>query len=251
MNRIDFLKRLVGVAGLGVLPVSALLAKRKVYLLQCFVAGFRHYKGMELLEKMEVNDFIELRREPENEYDDFAVALYWQQEKIGFLPADFNETIARLIDAAALPLLAVITHLNREVKPWENVVVAVYFLQEEATSLPPHASYLQELAIPEYTTLKKSGNATGSPGQNGDESLADDFYNYTCRIIHLPSIDFAEARDYYQKYYGHNKVLVNGVEHVLVDNDGHYHYMYHNKPKKWVRADDGEEYILFEFDKRI
>ncbi|MCC6683619.1 MAG: HIRAN domain-containing protein [Bacteroidia bacterium] len=249
MNRIDFLKRLVGVIGLGGIPVSVLLAKRKVYLLQCFVAGFRHYKGMELLDKMEVNDFIELRREPDNEYDEFAVALYWQQEKIGFLPADFNETIARLIDAEALPLLAVITHLNREVKPWENVVVAVYFLQKENTSLAPHAAYLQELATPEYTTLSKY--KPDSQFKENDEHLMGDFYNLNCRIIHLSSIPDKEAKEYYTKYYGNNKVWVRGVEHALVDNDGHYHYMYQNKPVKWVTADDGEEYILFEFDGKL
>lgn len=75
MKRSDFLQRLISVAIFGKLPISTLITKRKVYLLQCFVAGFRHYRGMELLNEMEVNDLIELRREPENLYDDFAIAL--------------------------------------------------------------------------------------------------------------------------------------------------------------------------------
>ena len=151
MKRSDFLQRMIGVALLGKLPISELILKRKVYLLHCFVAGFRYYSGMDLLNEMEVNDFLELRREPNNKYDEFAIALYWQQEKIGFIPADSNETIARLLDAEALPLLASITHLNKEVEPWENVVVAVYFLQEEK-KLPPHADYLHQLGEPEYYT---------------------------------------------------------------------------------------------------
>jgi len=250
MNRIDFLKRLVGVIGLGNMPLSLLLTKRKVYLLQCFVAGFRHYKGMELLNEMEVNDFVELRREPDNEYDSFAIALYWQQEKIGFLPADYNEVIARLIDAQALPLLAVITHLNREVKPWENVVVAVYFLQDETTTLPAHANYLKQLATPQYTTQstpKSYEDVVEKSSQQHKEDLMDDFFNYDCRIIHLPSIQHQEAKAYYTKYFGDKKVFVNGIEHALVDNDGHYQYMYNNIPQKWVTADDGEDYLLFEF----
>lgn len=149
MKRSDFLQRLIGVAIFGKLPISELILKRKVYLLHCFVAGFRYYRGMDLLNEMEVNDFLELRREPENEYDEFAIALYWQQEKIGFIPAGYNETIARLLDAEALPLLASITHLKKEVEPWENVVVAVYFLQEEK-KLPSHADYLHHLGEPEY-----------------------------------------------------------------------------------------------------
>jgi hypothetical protein len=62
MKRTDFLKRLVSVAIFGQMPLNVLETKRKIYLLQCFVAGFRHYKGMEILSEMEVNDFIELKR---------------------------------------------------------------------------------------------------------------------------------------------------------------------------------------------
>lgn len=38
----------------------------------------------------------------------------------------------------------------------------------------------------------------------------------------------------------------NNIEHVLVDNDGIYHYMYDVNPLHWVIATDGNEYILFE-----
>src|SRR5581483_8963735 len=105
MKRSDFLQRLVAITGFGSFPLQALIGKRKIYLQQFFVAGFRHYKGMELLSYMAVNDLLELRREPENEHDDCAIALYWQQEKIGYVPAEINEMTAKLLDAKALPLL--------------------------------------------------------------------------------------------------------------------------------------------------
>lgn len=244
MNRSDFLQRLIGLGLFGKLPVSVLYTKRKVYLLQCFVAGFRHYKGMELLNEMEVNDFVELRREPNNEYDDFAIALYWQQEKIGFVPADLNEMIARLLDASALPLLATITHLNREVKPWENVVIAVYFLQEERESLPEHASYLGQLAKPNYKTLPKKREPKNV---KEEENLMDDLFNYYERIIDTSVIPDKEAKAYYEKYFGAKKVFYNKKEYALIDNDGFYTYMYNSFPLKWIVADDGEEYLLFEY----
>lgn len=240
MKRTDFLKRLVGVAIFGQMPLSVLETKRKIYLLQCFVAGFRHYKGMELLSEMEVNDFIELRREPENEYDEFAIALYWQQEKIGFIPANYNETIARLLDAEALPLLATITHLNKEVKPWENVEIAVYFLQEESKNLKEHAGYLKKLVEPEYTTHSKNI-------KRKKENLMDDLFNCYDRIIHIPSIPNTEAREYYKKYFGDKKIFVKGEAYALVDNDGFYHYMYNSSPIEWVTDDEGKAYLLFEF----
>jgi hypothetical protein len=186
---------------------------------------------MELLNEMEVNDLIELRREPDNIYDEFAIALYWQQEKIGFIPAEFNETIARLLDAQALPLLAGITHLNKEVKPWENVRIAVYFLQEE-NKLPSNTDYLQQLVDPVYRTVSK-------------KNLMNDLYETTNRIIRVTTIQEKSIKEFYTKYFGHKKVYVKGEEHILIDTDDIYTHMYNNFPVKWVKADDGERYLLF------
>lgn len=244
MKRIDFLKRLIGVAIFGQMPLNVLETKRKIYLLQTFVAGFRHYKGMELLSEMEVNDFIELRREPTNEYDEFAIALYWQQEKIGFVPADYNETIARLLDAEALPLLGTITNLNKAVKPWENVEVAIYFLQEETKELKDHAAYLKTLVEPRYTTYAKNI-------KRKKENLMDDLFNYYNRIIHIPSIPNKEAQAYYKKYFSDKKVFIKGEAYALVDNDGFYEYMYNSSPIEWVNDDEGKAYLLFEFNEEV
>ena len=223
MKRIDFLKRMMAVAGFGMLPLNMLITKRKVYLLQCFVAGFRHYKGMEFLNEMEENDFIELRREHNNKHDEFAIALYWQQEKIGFVPAEHNNTIARLLDAEALPLLATITHLNKRVKPWESVAIAIYFLQEDKNDFPQHAGYLNKLLPPAYTTegLKKKK----------EEELMVQLYNNSNRVIYLPGIPNIEARKYYDTTFP-KKVFINEEEHRLADNDGIYHYLYNNFPVK-------------------
>jgi hypothetical protein len=70
---------------LGFFSVAEVAASQKVYLLQSFVAGFRFYKGMELLPLMQEQDIVELRRQPDNEHDEFAVAVYWQQQMIGYL----------------------------------------------------------------------------------------------------------------------------------------------------------------------
>jgi len=42
---------------------------------------------------------LELKREPQNEYDHFAIALHFEKHKIGYIPRDKNEVIARLMDA--------------------------------------------------------------------------------------------------------------------------------------------------------
>ena len=107
MNRSGFLKQLIASIAIGKLPVSITKDFRKIYLLQCFVAGFRHYQGMQLLDSMKEGDLLELVREPENEYDDCAIALHLQGKKIGFIPSSVNEMLSYLLDSDALSLFAV------------------------------------------------------------------------------------------------------------------------------------------------
>jgi len=239
MKRSDFLQRLVAITGFGSFPLQALIGKRKIYLQQFFVAGFRHYKGMELLSYMAVNDLLELRREPENEHDDCAIALYWQQEKIGYVPAEINEMTAKLLDAKALPLLGMITHLNTEVKPWENVVAAVYFLQDESVQIPAHAAYLKQLAQPVYKTSKKATR----------EKLFEQVFDYDNRIVDIHSITIPEIKKHFEQYYSDKKytVMYNGKPHAHVYTDDIDTYMYNVNPLKWITADDGKKYILFDF----
>jgi hypothetical protein len=159
MQRKSFLQHLTALGAFGLLPASSFKQYQKYYLLQCFVAGFRYYEGMRLLPHMKAGDELELVREPHNEYDACAIALHWNQHKIGFIPATENPVLSRLLDARALELTAEITHLNHEVQPWENLCIALSFLKELSHPLPaPDAAYLTCLQTPHYTSLKGSDN---------------------------------------------------------------------------------------------
>ena len=184
MNRSGFLKQLIASIAIGKLPVSITKDFRKIYLLQCFVAGFRHYEGMQLLSSMKEGDLLELVREPENEYDDCAIALHLQGKKIGFIPASVNEMLSYLLDADALSLFAVITHLEKNSQPWENVAIAVYFVQEVNKELPAHASYLTRIEAPHYRTLSKNKNEV----KKESVLTLDHFFEDSNRVINLDTI---------------------------------------------------------------
>lgn len=236
MKRSDFLQRLIAIAGFGTFNVQALIPRRKIYLQQFFVAGFRHYKGMELLPYMQVGDLLELRREPGNEHDDCAIALYWQQEKIGYMPAGLNEMPAKLLDAKAIPLLGIITHLNREVKPWENVAAAMYFLQDETVKVP---GYLRQKKEPVYTILKKARKNT----------LFEEIFENSNRIVDAQNIQDPVIKSQIEHFAKRNKntVMLKGKPYVHLFTNDIYAYLYQVNPVKWVTADDGNKYILFEF----
>ena len=49
MTRSTFLNRLIRIAGPGFFGLADIQKLQKIYLLPCFVAGFRFHKGMEPL----------------------------------------------------------------------------------------------------------------------------------------------------------------------------------------------------------
>lgn len=79
--------------------ISINVMPKDILVLECLVAGtsFRKLKEVEPSLLAEVK--LELTREPKNEYDNFAIALYFNKQKIGFIPREKNEVIARLLDA--------------------------------------------------------------------------------------------------------------------------------------------------------
>ena len=73
--------------------------------------------------------------------------------------------LSYLLDAKALSLFAIITHVEKNTQPLENAAVAVYFVQEVNKDLPAHASYLTRIEAPHYphiTQKKRQGKQTNS-----------------------------------------------------------------------------------------
>jgi hypothetical protein len=69
--------------------------------LECIVAGTTYIKNLyEIEAKLGKGQCLDLVREPDNKYDTFAIAIYnSNKEKLGYIPRDKNEMLARLMDA--------------------------------------------------------------------------------------------------------------------------------------------------------
>jgi HIRAN domain len=79
--------------------ISIDVMPREILVLECLVAGtsFRKLETIEPELKSEVK--LTCKREAKNEYDQHAISLWFNENKIGFIPRDRNEVIARLMDA--------------------------------------------------------------------------------------------------------------------------------------------------------
>ncbi len=176
MKRTDFIKNIIGLFGIGVLPKTIMESYQKCYLLQCFVRGFQFYNGPKILHTLQQGQLVELFREPENIHDACAIAIYCNQHKIGYVPAEQNEILSRLMDSDVVKLAAELTHIEPHAATWENVHIAIYILKA-IDQLPAHASYLSVVETPEYYTLKDGTDRIYRLTKKGDEILdGDDFY---------------------------------------------------------------------------
>ena len=79
--------------------ISINVMPKEILVLECIVAGtsFRKLNEVEASLKSEVK--LEVKREAKNEFDEWAVALVFGKTKVGYIPRDKNEVIARLMDA--------------------------------------------------------------------------------------------------------------------------------------------------------
>lgn len=84
------------------------------------LAGFQYHRGGEVFELLAVGSPLRLEREPENRYDKRAVAVYFGNAKLGFVPKMDNTAVAQMLDRNE-PLAARIVRLRRSDNPWDRI----------------------------------------------------------------------------------------------------------------------------------
>ncbi len=79
--------------------ISFNILPKDILVLETIVAGTSFKKLRDIEPQLTTIVKLALVREPENEYDEFATALHFENNKIGYIPKECNEVIARLMDA--------------------------------------------------------------------------------------------------------------------------------------------------------
>lgn len=88
---------LLSVLGKGQLNLNVF--KTDILVLQCTVAG-TSFQSLERIEpSLHEAARLDVKREANNGFDEFAVAFYFENTKLGYIPKEKNEVIARLMDS--------------------------------------------------------------------------------------------------------------------------------------------------------
>jgi hypothetical protein len=73
--------------------------KKEILVLECVIAG-TSFRKLDVIEaELQTKVELQMKREGKNEFDEYAIALHLKETKIGYIPRDKNEVIARLMDA--------------------------------------------------------------------------------------------------------------------------------------------------------
>jgi len=129
MYRVDFFKRLFAGGGVIIAPkyAGATLPeeKKNIYLDSLYIAGFQYYQREETEVDLKENDSLTLKRQPGNLHDYFAVEVYHDDHKLGYLPRTDNRIIARIM-GQGIELKAKIRSIDPESHPYRRVKIRVY-----------------------------------------------------------------------------------------------------------------------------
>lgn len=75
----------------------------EIFLLKVKIAGLIYYEASQVKNELKNKDKLILKREPNNKYDKLAIEVYYNKNiKLGYVPRNKNEVIARLMDAGKI-----------------------------------------------------------------------------------------------------------------------------------------------------
>lgn len=98
--------------------------KREIVLLDAFVAGWQYHQGDSVLSSLATDTPLKLHREPQNPYDEMAIAVYASGFKLGYVPKIHNTVIAGLMDQN-VSLDARVLWKQETAPPWEKLTMRI------------------------------------------------------------------------------------------------------------------------------
>ena len=66
-------------------------------LIDFHIAGFAYHEGLSVIENLRLGTKVDLRFEPDCPYDPEAVAIYYKDTKIGYVPREHNSNFYKFL----------------------------------------------------------------------------------------------------------------------------------------------------------
>jgi len=105
------------------------------YFTNFHIAGFTFYDGIDVFQQLTIGAILTLKAEPENKFDPYAVAIYFNETKLGYIPKKKNEEISKFLNLGYSQLFE--AHINRitaDTHPEEQIGVVVRIVKRDVQS---------------------------------------------------------------------------------------------------------------------
>lgn len=99
---------------------------REIFLLNTYIAGTSYIPNMDsVIKNIEKGSKLNLYREPNNKHDELAIIIKDSNgNKIGYVPRENNEILARLMDAGKL-IYGIVKDIEK-IHNWYRIGVKIY-----------------------------------------------------------------------------------------------------------------------------
>lgn len=106
--------------------------EQRKHFLHCNIAGFMYWDGCIAFEELKMGTKLELEREENNSHDHNAVAVYYRDMKLGYIPKRHNEMISLFLDMGHKGVFEVrVCQIDEEAHPEHQVHINVYIKRKE------------------------------------------------------------------------------------------------------------------------
>lgn len=120
-------KELLALLGSG--EINALgLPKHEIFLLDIVVAGTTFCPVVPALRaELLPETMLRMVRCPDNEHDRYAIAIYYKENRIGYVPRELNLVISRLMDAGKEFYARVVE--VKQLNEWTRIAAKIFMVE--------------------------------------------------------------------------------------------------------------------------
>ena len=95
------------------------------------IAGFSYWEGALVINELRPGMQLQLVREEDNHFDHYAVALWFNNHKLGFVPRTMNHELSKFVEMGYADIFDVrIQRVDPSSHPENQVSVIVYIKQK-------------------------------------------------------------------------------------------------------------------------
>ena len=122
LNRRKFIQKLGYLCSVAPLGLLGKTKPQGIKLTTIKVAGLQYAQMAD--DTFVPTENLQLKREPDNTYDKYAIAIYRASKKVGYIPKDNARILSSLLDNGVI-LRAEVRYFDKEKPAWDRLWISI------------------------------------------------------------------------------------------------------------------------------